>query len=72
MPEVIATAARLLRSLLPALAGSAVLAACLTTDYQASGAQTPPAVPLNIEATQPPLAASLRTLIVFDLSLIHI
>ena len=55
-----------LRALLAAGSGSVLLAACLTTEYRAADRHTPPAVPLNIESVQTPLAASLRTLIVYN------
>jgi len=66
VPEVTAAAAPVLRAALVVCGGCLALAACLTTEYQAARRQTPPAVPLNLEAAQPPLAASLRTLIVYD------
>lgn len=54
------------RSGVPALAGALALAGCLTVEYQAAPAATPPAVPLNLAALQPPLDFSLRTVIVYD------
>jgi len=66
VPQVTAAAARILRAVFAACAGSFWLVACLTTEYRASRRDTLPAAPLNLEATQPPLAASLRTLIVYD------
>lgn len=42
------------------------LSGCLTTEYQASGKQTRPAVIVNIDAVQAPLDLSLRTVIVYD------
>jgi hypothetical protein len=43
-----------------------VLAGCLTTEYQAARKETAPAVALNLESQQPPLAFALRTVIVYD------
>lgn len=66
MPRVIAAVSRALPARLAAGVGSMVLAACITTEYQASDRHTPPAVALNIASVAPPLDASLRTVIVYD------
>ncbi len=43
-----------------------MLSGCINREYQASVKETPPAVILNIDAGQPPLSLSLRTVIVYD------
>lgn len=43
-----------------------ILPGCVSKRYQSASKKTPPAVPLNLDAQQPPLTAVLNTLIVFQ------
>jgi hypothetical protein len=51
--------------LIAIVAGATALPGCLATKYQMAGKDTPPPIPLNLAASQPPVEMALDTVIVY-------
>jgi hypothetical protein len=60
------TARKQARSGIVLLVALLIFPGCVSKRYQAASKKTPPAVPLNLNAQQPPLTAAVNTLIVFQ------
>ncbi|HEV7432444.1 MAG TPA: hypothetical protein VGN77_05330, partial [Steroidobacteraceae bacterium] len=58
------TAQMEIRAAVMVLMALLILPGCVSKRYQTASKKTPPAVPLNLDAQQPPLTAVLNTLIV--------
>jgi hypothetical protein len=48
------------------VSGAIALAGCVATKYEKAAQDTPPPVPLNLAAAQPPIELALRTVIVYN------